>query len=1393
MKHSFLTIALAGLAFLWANPDVLSNPSPRTGYEITADRLREYNVKTGLSNNTVYCIEKDRYGFLWFGTENGLNRYDSREWMHYFFNPSDPASLSNSKVLDILSDISGRLWIATAKGLNRYDFETNEFEKVGSDSTRNSLPGFYIRSLFEDSDSDIWIGTSDGLALIPEGEPDNGIQTFNLGRGGGNENNIVDIYEDSEGMIWVGTTDGLFYTRNKKDFFLFNLGIRPDENLYIRTILEVGNLLFIATENRGLYIYNRRNDQISLTPLINEGETLDPIFRALMTDQDSCLWIATTDGLFCHSIREQDPDTGTPTRMQVRKILDNSVRTLFEDENNGLWIGTQYNGLYYHYPENFLFNRVGFKPYSRNGLNNAVVSSFLVQGDSVWIGTDGGGINLWLRKQDRFLHWTEADGLVNNNIKSLAMDSGGRLWISTFKGLSIMNDGRFLNYDLTSPTWGGNPKLSNHILSLYLDEAHQRAWLGTDGSGLVAFDTKTMKVQPVSDLSDRFKPSSVNTILPRSDSLLILGTSSGLYQYNKTKGQFTKQTLIFPSGEPIDPYVFTLEPEGDKGIWIGTEKFGLIHLNMPSGRVRTFPELNSIPGISIHAIRQIGENELWCSGNRGLHRIIFRFSGDSLFTTNFDSYTESFNVQSSQFMPRSSFLTKKQELFFGGIEGYNYFYPGKVKVNSREIPVFLKSLTYWDGKRNAVISQEKIYPREFRLSFDHHIRDITLEFVGINYPHPENTIYSYRFSEEGDQWISLGSRNLMTFNHLSNGNYLLELNAHEKSGQFSTDPVRLTLTINPPFWKSGIALAIYVIAILFLLYLFYLTIRRWERLRADLRLSRVRREQEEQLHEQRLRFFTDISHELRTPLTLILSPIDMIIKNHTLSMRVLNTLQMVKQNGERMLQLINQLLDLRKADQGYLKFRAARGNIIRFIQEVCLSFRDLVETRDITLEFKPGSESIIAYFDRDKLEIVINNLLSNAVKHTPDSGKIVLSVEEHPDKGDEGLSRFPDGFVQVIIEDQGKGIPPDKIDKIFDRFFEGNSGIKGTGLGLEIARKYVKLHGGTIKAESETEDTGKPGYSKFIIRLPLGRKHISDEEILENYLGSDDIKSYTARGKSTTLHPDLEEEIEKMQIMENGSSSRYSLMVIEDNPELRQFLTRILGEKYKVEGAENGEKAWEMLLKDPPDLIISDIMMPGMSGIELCRKIKTDVRTSHLPVILLTARTAITFKYEGLETGADEYITKPFQPEYLELKIRNLLYQREILKRRYLKESITDPELITLTSLDEKMLKKAIDFIHEHIDKEDLSIESISDHLGMSRVHFYRKMKAITGITPQEFLKTVRLKYAASLLSQKKLRISEVAYLSGYKDIAYFSKSFKQFFGQTPSGYAENQVKREDL
>lgn len=1377
---TILTVLLIGIFTTAASQKLIDNSVPYN--------FRDLNVNHGLSNNTIYALVQDKNGFLWIGTENGLNRFDSEEIVNYFFNPFDTTGLSNSKILSLLSDDAGRLWIGTAYGLNQYSFVNNNFREIFTDKENNKIPGKYIRCLFQDSDSDIWVGTSTGLSLLRSKSCELEIINVDLNSQIKSNHNIVTIFEDKTGIIWIGTTQGLYYSRNKKDFYHFPIKTNNGKMVHkpqIRSILEYKNYLLVATEGNGLFSYNNENGEFNTIRLQSTYESIN--YRDLLVDRDSNLWVSSTEGLYLLQSNNSNDNDISLFNSKSYKILDNSTRFIFEDYYEGIWIGTQYNGLFYHYSDNFLFDVVQPDSTKQNTLNYSVVSAFYPDGEVIWIGTDGGGINVWNRKDKSFYDWTEADGLINNNVKCLGKDWKNRLWIGTYKGLSILNKNQFLNYDFYDPVYTGNKFRGNQILSIWIDNNKKTGWLGTEGMGLITINPDNNGLNHSIPLPEPFSTSGINTIKPYQDSLLLLGTSSGLLCYNPETRIFSRLDINIPRLGNINPFIISMELMDDGLLWLGTEKYGLLLYRINEDKANTFTQFTNIPGITINSIKYIKPGVLWCSTNQGLSRVNFSQSGDSLKIDNISFYSESYGIQSKQFIPRSAAQTNDGELFFGGINGFNYFHPREIHAEIDKLDIFIKSISYRDKRKQKIVEKRAVLSHNKKLEFKHYIRDISFEFAALNYAHPEMTKYAYRVIEEGNNWIDLGSRNILTFNNLSKGTYNIEIRATNKHDSWTEKKTSVKLTILPAPWKTGYAFGIYSLIILLLLLLFYKTISRWEQLKSSLRFQQVRHEQDKQLHEQRIRFYTDISHELRTPLTLILSPLDMIMKNHSLNMRVLNSLQMVKKNGEKMLQLINQLLDLRKADAGHLQLMVARKNIIKIIHEILLSFKDTAYHKNIDLQFLSAEKDVKCYFDKDKIEIIITNLLSNAIKHTPERGEVILSVEAHPEAASGNISKFPDGFVQIIIQDSGHGIPKDQIDKIFDRFYQYNNGFKGTGIGLELTKKYIELHGGSIHIESQVAQGGINGYTKVIVKIPLGRKHIRDEQILHSVPSSEDVTSYINKNEHWLI-PELEKEVNMPGNNDVKNKNQYKFIIIEDNHDLREFLIKIFGKYYETIGVENGKIAWDKILEDPPDIIISDIMMPEMDGIELCRRVKTDVRTSHIPVILLTARTAITFKYEGLETGADEYITKPFEPDFLLLKARNLLFQRETLRRKYLKDSITEPEAITLTSIDEKVLKSVIDYIHGHMDDANLNVENISDHLGMSRVHFYRKIKTITGVSPQEFIKSIKLKYAAKLISQNKARISEIAYMCGYKDPAYFSKTFKEFYGESPSDYANKRA-----
>jgi signal transduction histidine kinase/DNA-binding response OmpR family regulator len=601
----------------------------------------------------------------------------------------------------------------------------------------------------------------------------------------------------------------------------------------------------------------------------------------------------------------------------------------------------------------------------------------------------------------------------------------------------------------------------------------------------------------------------------------------------------------------------------------------------------------------------------------------------------------------------------------------------------------------------------------------------------------------------------------------------------------------------PPWWQTWYAYSIYLIFVIFLLYVFFRYSQRWATLKNKLQMEHFEREKELELHESKLKFFTDVSHELRTPLTLILAPLEKIILQSELEESLYKQLILIQRNGNRMMQLIDQVLNLRKLESGHEKLQAAKGNIVNFLKEISLAFNEVALSREITFKYRPSVEKLNVWFDRDKMEIIVYNLLSNALKNTPAGGYIEL-ILKIMDAGSivENIPEDHKGqFIEISVVDNGKGISETDLKHIFERFYTVNKkeeNSKGFGVGLELTKRMVELHKGFIKVESQTASHVKSGNTKFSVYLPVGKSHLTPEEINHDFKSSDDSNRYTHElqfhEKITNFLP-FDDTIELPKL---SDKDKQTLLIVEDNLEVRAFIRDLFRENYLVEEAENGLKGWNIAIQAIPDLVISDIMMPEMDGIELCRKLKTDIRTSHIPIILLTARTTLTFKYEGLETGADDYITKPFSAQLLIIRVRNLIKQRNLLRSYFHKEAILEPENVTVTSVDERLLKKAVDYITQNIENSSISVEQLSQELGLSRVHLYRKIKALTNLTAVDFIRSIRLKRAAMFMQQGKLTIKEVQNMVGFENPNYFRNCFKEQFGMSPSEYASQFVSRTE-
>ncbi len=723
-------------------------------------------------------------------------------------------------------------------------------------------------------------------------------------------------------------------------------------------------------------------------------------------------------------------------------------------------------------------------------------------------------------------------------------------------------------------------------------------------------------------------------------------------------------------------------------------------------------------------------------------------------------------MQSNQFLHGSVFRGIDDELFFGGINGVSTFYPKKLSVNTdkpnivfTDLSILGKSVTV--GENNFL---KKSIDEEREIVLPYNKAYFTIKFSLLNFIHPEKNKYAYILEGfSNDTWHYVNDQRQATYTNLDPGTYTFKVKAANNSGVWLDEPRTLKITVLPP-----------------LLYVFYSYTRYKERLKGKILQEKFIAKQERELAQQKLSFFIKISHEIKTPITMIMAPLQKLLSAHENSPAWLQHLNTMNKSGQRLINLIDQLLDLRKLDIGETNLKAAKGNMVRFIKEIVVVSSNLAKAKNIDLQFSFSDEKIEAWFDRDKMEKVIYNILSNAIKYTSDYGKISVRVEEIT----------LENKVAISVTDNGCGISSDRIATIFTPFKHADSmlnNISGTGIGLAFAKELIDLHHGDIKVESSPAFSNTNGFTCFTVTLPLGNNYLNETEIDEKYLQTENIDNY----KDYQLNRQRNFESIKDKIKANHTSPTLSMLIVEDNEEVLNFLADNFKEEFEVFTAINGKIGNENALKNVPDIIISDVMMPEMDGIELCNKLKENIITSHIPVILLTARSPLLFKLEGLENGADEYISKPFNLDLLEVKVWNLIGNRQKMRSRFQKEVYLEPTNTLITTFEDKFLEKVIKYIEENMSNEDLNVEDLSSHVGMTRGHLYKKLKALTSKGPVEFIRYIRLKRAAQLLKLNKMYINEVAFMVGFQDVNYFRKCFKEEFNVNPLEFSKQFKKAE--
>jgi signal transduction histidine kinase/ligand-binding sensor domain-containing protein/DNA-binding response OmpR family regulator len=1336
-------------------------------------RFKQLTSTDGISQSEVYSFLKDSRGFVWFGTVDGLNRYDGYNIEIFNTSKNDTNSLSNNTVRSLAEDHLGRIWIGTDDGLNLYDPDTELIYQVKINSVEKRFPVWCIYI----QDGHLLAGTANGLwrtKIQNTGINDIGKgfqQIIHYSYNQNTDNFIRAIVNCTLGGNWIVTSENIsriiFQQNSNEPVIIEDFSINPNQ----RTATEdsSGNL-WIATTQDGLLRYNphtRTTDHFNAN-----GTSFGPASKkcsALAVDKDGNLWIGTGDkGL--NFIKAEDLNKNKihfeniqNEPLDAGSLNSNLIYSLYVSNDNLLWVGTIGAGVNIFNPEQKKFTHYKFRDPNHDLSNSNFIRAVYVDNQNrIWTGTHGNGLFIYDRENDKFqklgfetqsvfyisqykddkkficsglgLHLVE---LINNQLKILASIEGDAYffiekskadvyWIASLNGLiriKIVND-KIISKDIYNETT--NPRIStNNSRVLFYDQSNNTLYLGTEGGGL-----------NIISLDNNHYPEKIK-----------------VYQKNHDPNSLSNN------------YIRSIIKDNNQNFWIGTyEGLNKMITDSVTGNIsfKTYTRKDGLPNNMIQLIAEDENQNLWIGTNGGLSHFI---PGENRFI----NYTVNDGLQSNEFSEHTVFKKPDREIIIGGINGINTFYPDQIMVNSLKPTTTITGFYLFNEKLSALEKIGRKAPLETSITLTDTIillprqKNIGFEFSAMIYPNAEKIRYSYMLEGFDTDWQYTDAANrIANYTNLRHGKYNFKVKSTNSDGIWEDSERKIFIHIQTPFIYTWFAYAVYFIFIvLIFIYFSHYSIIRYTT-KKKLLLEKTHNEKLHELDVLRTKFFINISHDLRTPLTLIREPLDVLLQNKKLSTDISEKLQLIKRNVKRLNYLIEQLLDVRKAESGKLTAKLDKQDIVSFTREEVAHFTFAVKQKGLNLSVKSDSEQITACFDQAMLSKVYFNLISNAIKFT-DSGRIEINIEKVDTNNFEILKNDQaSSYVKIEVRDTGKGISKELNEKIFDRFYQGQEQRgKGYGIGLSHTKELIDAHKGFIEAES------KEGAGTTI------RFFIPDVEIRD-----ENKKIFTSSTEDVYIDAEAIIAMDAKDVKESAKT----ILIVEDNIDMRSFIKGELKKEYNIIEAGDGLEGLKMVNREMPDMIICDVMMPNMDGLEMCEKIKSDMETSHIPIILLTAKVDFETKYSGIKTGADDYIPKPFEMEYLRIRIKNLFDTREKLRLLFQKSNVLEPSFVNVTSIDEKFLPLLMKALDEGISDSEFTINSLESKLAMSHAKFYRKIKSITGQSGQELLQNLRMKRAHQILSEKKgLRVAEVAYMVGFTNPKYFSKCFKETFGFPPS------------
>jgi signal transduction histidine kinase/ligand-binding sensor domain-containing protein/DNA-binding response OmpR family regulator len=1310
-------------------------------------------INQGLSNNSVRCILRDHKGFMWFGTFDGLNRYDGYSVKVFRNKVNDSNSLINPFIYTLSEDREGRLWIGTRRGLSIYNSLTDKF--VHLSRTQNGQVGIVndvIKAIAIDSLRNVFVGSENTGLLFCK---NSGTIAHNIALNGIISFGVQVIKTGPANKVWV-------FVQNQGlcvfDYATMTLKL-VDSTVRSTSSMEIeGDDIWIGTA-QGLYRFNT----ISFVCTKVEGVKLSSErVTTLAVDKDRNLWIGSVDGITIWH-RSSGKVEYLKAGDSKYSLSSSDIYIIYRDREDRKWIGTQKGGVNILDPGKNRFQLIAHDPGIVGGFEGNSVSAFYEAGDNyIWIGTDDAGINIWDRKLNRFtrLHHIDDDvrSLPSNAVTDIEFDElSNKIWISTFtSGLFRVESqqGSGKRYRCLNPVSG----LENPVVYVLYEDSLKTLWATTlrqgNRYGALYYYNRTY---------DRFDAFDTNL----SDLFTISEDRQGNF-WGGNLNQLIKIDRVYRQHQffAIGHAVRAVYEDKQGDFWVATEGGGLILFDRRQNKIAA--RYTTEDGLCNNSILNMLEDEsgnLWMSTLNGLSRFDAR-------QKSFKNYYYNDGLQSNQFNYNSALALRSGELVFGGIKGFNLFRPGQIAGPGEAPPIVVTGIRVNNSAINAnsiyvtkvsegLISQLKIPYDDAALSFD---------FSALEYSVPEKISYAYYLEGWDRHWNYTGNLRTANYTRLSEGIYTLRIRNSNAAGEWGKREIAMRIIILPPWYRTWWAYLLYATLAGALIYIFWLYRLRQTRLKYEIALANVSIEKEKELNNKRLDFFTGVTHEFRTPLTLIINPVkDLLEKDRGKN----NELSIVYRNARRLLSLIDQLLFFRKADEGVDQVKPARLNFCSLCHEVYLCFAQEAKSRNIQYEFACDNHDLEMYVDREKMEIVLFNLLSNAIKYTADNGRISFNITDADDE------------VKIKVSDNGSGIPPEAGERLFDKFYKVESGAhskQGFGIGLYLVRQFVEAHKGRV---SYTSALGKG--TTFSVFIKKGKEHfdaavISDEKTIQPAF-------FDELHDAADDHVTKEADDKKVDLLQPIVTSKQTMLVVDDDQEIRRYVAGIFKEQFTVYEADSGRKGLKLAEKHFPDIIISDIKMEEGDGIALCREIKNHASLSHIPVILLTGSQSKDVKLEGVEGGADDYITKPFEKELLMARVTNLQKTRANLQKYFFNEITLNQHDLKISEEYKEFLERCITIVEAHLDDEEFTVAKLAAAMGKSYSSVYKKVRTIAGQSLKEFIRFIRLRKAAELFINTNFNVSEVAFQVGIYDAKFFREQFNKLFGMNPSEYIKKYRK----